>query len=106
MLDAEQPASLSKKIVTGVLRDEMGYKGLIITDDMEMGAVAKHYDFKELGVRAVKAGVDIVMVCHEYEHETAAYNGLLKAVQDGEISQERIDDSVKRIVRAKLLNLL
>ena len=106
MLDAEQPASLSKKIVTGVLRDEMGYKGLIITDDMEMGAVAKHYDFRELGVRAVKAGVDIVMVCHEYEHETAAYNGLLKAVQDGEISQERIDDSVRRIVRAKLLNLL
>ena len=106
VLDAEQPASLSKKIVTGVLRDEMGYKGLIITDDMEMGAVAKQYDFRELGVRAVKAGVDIVMVCHEYEHETAAYNGLLKAVQDGEISQERIDDSVRRIVRAKLLNLL
>ena len=84
----------------------MGFKGLIITDDTEMGALSKHYDFSEIGVRAVQAGVDIVMVCHEYEHETAVYNGLLKALQSGELSTERVDASVKRIVRAKLLHLM
>lgn len=105
-LDADAPASLSKKIVTGVLREEMGYKGLIITDDTEMGALSKHYVFKDIGVKAVEAGVDIVMVCHEYEHETEVYNGLLKALQNGELSESRVDASVKRIVRAKLLHLL
>ena len=105
-LDASYPASLSQKIITGILREQMGFQGLIITDDMEMGAVSKHYDFAELGVRAVEAGVDIVMVCHEYEHETAVYNGMLKALKNGEISQARVDESVRRIVRAKLLHLM
>ncbi len=105
-LDEQYPASLSRKIMTGILREDMKYQGLIITDDMEMGAVAKHYDFNELGVRAVDAGADIVLVCHEYEHETAVYNGLLKALQNGDISQERIDASVKRIVMTKLRHLL
>ncbi|HJF84084.1 MAG TPA: glycoside hydrolase family 3 protein, partial [Megamonas hypermegale] len=57
-------------------------------------------------VRAIKAGADIILVCHEYEHETDAYLGLLDAVNNGEISQERIDESVKRIVKAKLLHLM
>ena len=105
-LDETYPASLSKKIVTGVLRNEMGYKGLIITDDTEMGALSKHYEFKDIGVKTVEAGVDIVMVCHEYEHEKEVYNGLLKAVQSGEISQERVDASVRRILRVKLLHLM
>ena len=105
-LDSSSPASLSPKIITGILREQMGFKGLIITDDTEMGALSKHYDFLEIGVRAVQAGVDIVMVCHEYEHETAVYNGLLKALQSGELSTERVDASVKRIVRAKLLHLM
>ena len=105
-LDSSSPASLSPKIITGILREQMGFKGLIITDDTEMGALSKHYDFSEIGVRAVQAGVDIVMVCHEYEHETAVYNGLLKALQSGELSTERVDASVKRIVRAKLLHLM
>ncbi len=104
-LDDALPASLSEKIVTGILREQMGFSGLVITDDMEMGAVSKHYDFSELGVRAVKAGVDIVLVCHEYEHETQVYNGMLRALQSGELSAERVDASVKRIVRAKLLHI-
>lgn len=73
---------------------------------MEMGAIANHNDFRTVGVKAVKAGVDIVMVCHEYEHETDVYLGLLDAVNKGEISLDRIDESVKRIVRAKLLHLM
>lgn len=105
-LDNEKPASLSKKIITDLLRKELGFSGIIITDDMEMGAIANHNDFRTVGVKAVKTGVDIVMVCHEYEHETDVYLGLLDAVNKGEISLDRIDESVKRIVRAKLLHLM
>lgn len=105
-LDESLPASLSAKIVTGLLREKMGFAGIIITDDMEMGAVARHYDFSELGVRAVNAGADIVLVCHEYEHETAVYNGMLRALQSGELDAGRVEQSVKRIVRAKLLHLM
>lgn len=104
-LDEEYPASLSSKIMTDLLRNKLGYKGIIITDDMEMGAVANHNDFRSIGVNAVKAGADIVLVCHEYEHQQEVYLGLLDAVNSGEISQERIDESVKRIIKVKLLHL-
>lgn len=104
-LDEEYPASLSSKIMTDLLRNKLGYKGIIITDDMEMGAVANHNDFRSIGVNAVKAGADIVLVCHEYEHQQEVYLGLLNAVNSGEISQERIDESVKRIIKVKLLHL-
>ena len=104
-LDEEYPDSLSSKIMTDLLRYELGYKGIIITDDMEMGAVANHNDFRSIGVKAVKAGADIVLVCHEYEHQQEVYLGLLDAVNSGEISQERIDESVKRIIKVKLLHL-
>lgn len=104
-LDEEYPASLSSKIMTDLLRNELGYKGIIITDDMEMGAVANHNDFRSIGIKAVKAGVDIVLVCHEYQHQQEVYLGLLDAVNSGEISQERIDESVKRIIKVKLLHL-
>ena len=96
-LDEEYPASLSSKIMTDLLRNKLGYKGIIITDDMEMGAVANHNDFRSIGVNAVKAGADIVLVCHEYKHQQEVYLGLLDAVNSGEISQERIDESVKRL---------
>lgn len=104
-LDEEYPASLSSKIMIDLLRNELGYKGIIITDDMEMGAVANHNDFRSIGVNAVKAGADIVLVCHEYEHQQEVYLGLLDAVNSGEISQERIDESIKRIIKVKLLHL-
>lgn len=104
-LDEEYPASLSSKIMTDLLRNELGYKGIIITDDMEMGAVANHNDFRSIGVNTVKAGADIVLVCHEYGHQQEVYLGLLDAVNSSEISQERIDESVKRIIKVKLLHL-
>ena len=104
--DKDMPASLSAKIQTELLRDELGYQGIIVTDDLEMGAISKHYSFEEVGVKAIQAGADIVLVCHEYEHEIDVYNGILKAVHNGTISEERLNDSVRRIIKAKLLNLL
>ena len=100
-IDKDHPASLSRAVMTDLLRDELGWQGVVVTDDMEMAA-AGVYPFEELGVRAVEAGADVVLVCHEYGHEQDVYNGLLKAMQSGRISEKRIDESVRRILLAKL----
>ena len=88
--------------MTKLLRDELNFQGVIITDDLEMGATAKYNTFDALGVQAVKAGADIILVCHDYEHQKSACDGILNAVKSGEISESRIDDSVRRILRMKL----
>ncbi len=101
-LDSVYPASLSEKIMTDLLRQEMGYRGLIITDDMEMGGVANSYSFAEMGYLALKAGADIVLVCHEYEHERDVYDGIYAAIRDGRLDRALVDDKVRRVIRAKL----
>ncbi len=101
-LDAENPASISPAIVTGILRNELGFTGVIVTDDLDMGAVSKYNDQKTLGVAAVKAGVDIVLSCHDYDKQQKIYLGILEAVERGEISEARIDESVRRILKMKL----
>lgn len=101
-IDAEHPSSLSKAIITDWLRKDMGYNGVVVTDDMDMGALAKHYTFGDMAVQSILAGSDILLVCHEYEHMQEAYNGLMKAVKDGRISKERLDKSVKRILLMKM----
>ena len=101
-IDPDHPASLSKTIITDWLRKDMGYNGVVVTDDMDMGALAKHYTFGDMAVQSILAGSDILLVCHEYEHMQAAYNGLMKAVKDGRISKERLDESVKRILLMKM----
>ena len=101
-IDPDHPSSLSKKIITDWLRKDMGYNGVVVTDDMDMGALAKHYSFGDMAVQSIQAGSDILLVCHEYEHMQEAYNGLMKAVKDGTISKERLDESVKRILLMKM----
>lgn len=101
-IDADHPSSLSKAIITDWLRKDMGYNGVVVTDDMDMGALAKHYTFGDMAVQSILAGSDILLVCHEYEHMQEAYNGLMKAVKDGRISKERLDESVKRILLMKM----
>ena len=101
-IDPDHPASLSKGIITDWLRKDMGYNGVVVTDDMDMGALAKHYTFGDMAVQSILAGSDILLVCHEYEHMQEAYNGLMKAVKDGRISKERLDESVKRILLMKM----
>lgn len=101
-IDPDHPSSLSKVIITDWLRKDMGYNGVVVTDDMDMGALAKHYTFGDMAVQSILAGSDILLVCHEYEHMQEAYNGLMKAVKDGRISKERLDESVKRILLMKM----
>ena len=100
--DAENSATLSHAIITDLLRNELGFKGVIVTDDLDMGAVSKYHTQGELGAAAVKAGADIVLSCHKYEKQKQIYEGVLAAVQSGEISEDRINDSVRRILKMKL----
>ena len=93
------PASLSQMMVSNVLREQLGYQGIVITDAMNMGAITGTYTADQAAVMAVNAGVDMILMPQDYE---TAYNGLLQAVQDGTITEERIDESVERIVKVKL----
>ena len=99
--DAENSATLSPAVMTELLRNELGFKGVIITDDLDMGAVSKYHDERYLSVASVKAGADIVLSCHEYEKQRKMYEGVLEAVKRGEISEERINESVRRILKMK-----
>ena len=98
----DTPCSLSEKMITGILRTDLGYDGLVITDAMNMGAIAKNYDSGIAAKMAVKAGVDMILMPNDFQ---AAYSGLYTAVRSGEISEERIDESVRRILTAKISKL-
>lgn len=102
VLDAQYPACVSNKIMTDLLRHTYQYQGLIVSDDMEMGAMAKHYAFSDMGVMAIKAGTDMVLVCHDYGHERETYEGLLNAYRNDDAFRQLVDERVKRIIRIKL----
>ncbi len=92
------PSSLSEYMITEVLRGQMGYNGIVVTDAMNMGAITSNYSSSEAAVLAIQAGVDIILMPEDFE---AAYNGVLEAVNNGTITEERINESVVRIVRVK-----
>lgn len=100
-LDSVNSASLSPAVMTGLLRNELGFSGVVITDDLEMGAIKNHTDLPTLGVKMILAGGDIALVCHNYESQQIVYNSILEAVKRGEISESRINESVRRILRMK-----
>lgn len=93
------PASLSPAILHDLLREEMGYEGIIITDAMDMGAVTKQYSAAEAAVRSLQAGADMILMPADLKE---AYYGVIQAVRDGELTMERIDQSLRRIIRVKL----
>ena len=100
-IDPDLPASLSPKVVDGLLRQEMGFDGVVCTDDLTMGAISNTYGMGEAAVMAVEAGCDLLLVCHEADNLTAARDALLSAVDAGRISMERLDESVYRILSLK-----
>ena len=100
-LDPKRPASLSPAVVTGLLRDELGFAGAVLTDDLTMGAVTQSYGLGEAAVLAVEAGCDILLVCHGQDSVPAVRTALLEAVASGRITAERLDESVYRILRLK-----
>ena len=92
------PGSMNPAVINGLLRGELGYDGLVITDSLAMGAANDVCSEARQGVMAIKAGADIVLIPSNFRK---AYNGLYNAVKSGEISEARINESVRRIVRAK-----
>ena len=98
IISKEIPASLSKKLVTDVLRNEMEFNGIIITDAMDMGAVTAHYSCGEAAVQAVEAGTDMILMPENFQE---AYEAVLQAVTDGRISEKQLNESVSRILDCK-----
>lgn len=96
------PATLSYPVLTGLLRDELGYDGLIITDSLEMGALASNgYPPQVAAPLAFAAGADLLLFNRDHAIHREVFEKLMQAVRDGKISQERLDDSVRRILQAK-----
>lgn len=93
------PATLSYKMVTEILRNDLAYDGLIITDAMNMAAITQNYSSKDATVKAIQAGVDIVLMPEDFEE---AVQSVLDAVKAGEITEDRINESVLRIIEKKL----
>ena len=93
------PASLSEKMTTQILRQEMGYDGFLITDAMNMGAISENYSSSEAAVAAIRAGIDMILMPQDFQQ---AYEGILNAVESGELTEERIDESLRRITALKL----
>ena len=99
--DANRPATLSPTILTDLLRKELGFDGLLITDDMEMKAIDDRYRSGEAAVMAVEAGADIVMVLWTPAKQIEVFDALRSALKSGRISQARLDQSVERILKSK-----
>ncbi|MBR6407229.1 MAG: hypothetical protein IKS19_01350 [Clostridia bacterium] len=99
LTDEKVPATLSHDIITGILRDKMGFDGIVITDSMQMQAITDYFSPGEAAEAAVNAGADIILMPEDLDK---AVNGLVEAVEKGDIDEQRINESVGRILRVKL----
>ena len=106
-IDPQYPATLSKKILTELLKEKLGFKGLIITDSMNMWSMRKNYSPSEAAILALKAGAHLIMLSEEhYENETTPYkqiqqetiNGVVAAVHSGELSLAQLDKTLKHVL--------
>lgn len=103
-IDANHPVSLSKLIITDWLRKEMGFEGVVITDDIEVGAAVAGMSIEDYAVRTINAGSDMVIVCKHAKHIKDVHDALMQAVENGTISEARLDESVRRIMLMKFSN--
>jgi len=97
----EVPATLSNNVLAGLLRKELGFEGLIITDCMEMKAIASSFGTIEGSVMSIEAGSDMILVSHSLDKQKAAIKAVVKAVKEGRITEKRINQSVLRILKLK-----
>ena len=100
-IDKDNPATFSKAIITDVLRNYLYYDGVVITDDMTMGAIVNNYHIGEAAVKSLNAGSDIILVCHEFDKETAVLNAINSSVQNKIITEKSIDEKVYRVLKLK-----
>jgi beta-N-acetylhexosaminidase len=100
-LDAKFPATLSETIITGLLRHQLGYDGVVFSDDMEMKAISANYSVEEATVRAVQAGVDVLLLCHDIEKALQAFEFLCNEVARDPVIRARVEESYRRITELK-----
>ena len=101
-LDADRPATLSPKVVQTLLRDELKFEGVILSDDLEMKAVSAQYEVPEAAVQAIQAGCDAVLVCQgNVDLQARTLEALVRAVESGVIPATRVDDAFLRLKRTK-----
>lgn len=100
-IDSERPATLSPNVLTDLLRKQLGFEGLVITDCMTMKAIDDHYGMAQGCVMAINAGADILCLCAKLPDQSNCYNTVLAAVKSGEISMQKIDAAVERILKYK-----
>ncbi|MBE3584439.1 MAG: hypothetical protein IMX01_10055 [Limnochordaceae bacterium] len=100
--EAGLPATLSARVLTGLLRQTMGFPGLIVPDSMEMKAIADNFGLNQAGWRAIAAGADVAMVSHRVEDQCNVYQGIIEAVQRGDLPRERLVAAAARSVAARL----
>ncbi|HKR22526.1 MAG TPA: glycoside hydrolase family 3 N-terminal domain-containing protein [Pyrinomonadaceae bacterium] len=98
-----EPASLNYNIVTKLLRQELGYKHLVVTDDLEMGAIARHYEIGDAVVRATLAGEDMLLICASPEKIRRGHEALFEAAENGRLPDARLRESLQRIARTKAI---
>jgi beta-N-acetylhexosaminidase len=98
-----EPASISPAIVTKLLRQELGFRHLVVTDDLEMGAIAKQYEIEDATVKAFHAGEDMLLICATPETIRRGYRALLEAARNKQVTEKRIQASLKRIAATKAL---
>ncbi|RQH03280.1 glycoside hydrolase family 3 protein [Natrarchaeobius oligotrophus] len=100
-IDDQRPATLSPAVLTGLLRDEMGFDGIVVTDAMSMDAIEDHWGTSDGARMAIEAGADVIMATGTWEDQVDTYDALYQAYSDGELTEERIDESVRRVLEAK-----
>jgi beta-N-acetylhexosaminidase len=100
-IDPSCPATLSEKIIDGILRGSMGFNGVVLSDDLDMGAIINNYDLEMAAVRAIRSGIDILLICHHLTHQRRVYDGLLKAAQNGLLTESCLDRAFTRILTLK-----
>lgn len=100
-LDPDLPSTLSHRILTGILREELGFQGLIVTDCLEMKGIADHWGPEEAAVLAVEAGADMLLVCHTLDTQRRMHQALCEAVRTGRLTEARLQQSVARVQQAR-----
>jgi beta-N-acetylhexosaminidase len=100
-LDPVSPTSLSRPVITGILREELGFDGVVVSDDLEMSAIADRFELGEAAVRFLEAGGDLVLICHDAERQRSAMAAVEAAARNGRLTEARLAASLQRIIRLR-----
>lgn len=96
-IDPEYPATLSQKVIEGLLRQQLGYRGVVVTDDLEMGAIIQHDSVEHAAVQALRAGADLLLICHQIDLALAAREACVQALEKGTLSRARVEAALQRV---------